>query len=226
MCSHACGTEFSCRLPFSPFVTEAGLTARDVSQAYVCPGMPLPTPQGHTRRTLCPSLPPLQGRTCRHCLMTTVVVTVSPSRCMCAVRLLCVCLLRTTLVRTRPWCRTPAPTARHGPQGMHPPPVPSHVPRRPPTYDRPRLPSSRLSPPDLLGSPPRHDSNCTRAQCTAGVTDATPVADVGLGTRGRVARAELVPYADALARDFGHGERERGERSWPTTDRRLRAALR
>lgn len=107
-----------------------------------------------------------------------------------------------------------------------PPPVPSHLPRRPLTYDRPRLPSSRLSPPDLLGSPPRHDSNCTRAQCTAGVTDATPVADVGLGTRGRVARAELVPYADALARDFGHGERERGERSWPTTDRRLRAALR
>ena len=149
MCSHACGTEFLCRLPFSLFVTEAGLTARDVSQAYVCPGMPLPTPQGHTRRTLCPSLPPLQGRTCRHCLMTTVVVTVSPSRCMCAVRLLCVCLLRTTLVRTRPWCRTPAPTARHGPQGMHPPPVPSHLPRRPPTYDRPRLPSSRLSPPDF-----------------------------------------------------------------------------
>ena len=144
MCSHACGTEFSCRLPFSPFVTEAGLTARDVSQAYVCPGMPLPTPQGHTRRTLCPSLPPLQGRTCRHCPKTTVVVTVSPSRCMCAVRLLCVCLLRTTLVRTRPWCRTPAPTARHGPQGMHPPPcraicLDARQPTTGPAYRRPAL---------------------------------------------------------------------------------------
>lgn len=144
MCSHACGTEFSCRLPFSPFVTEAGLTARDVSQAYVCPGMPLPTPQGHTRRTLCPSLPPLQGRTCRHCPKTTVVVTVSPSRCMCAVRLLCVCLLRTTLVRTRPWCRTPAPTARHGLQGMHPPPcratcLDARQPTTGPAYRRPAL---------------------------------------------------------------------------------------